>query len=84
MDPHMLKEKYGDKFIFWGGGVDTQQTLPYGTVDEVQTEVENRIKVFGKDGGFVFNTTHNIVAGTCIDNVIAMYETLNRIRGYPG
>jgi hypothetical protein len=82
MDPNMLKKKYGDKFIFWGGGVDTQQTLPYGTVDEVRTEVENRIKVLGKDGGFVFNTTHNIVAGTCIDNVIAMYETLNRIRGY--
>ena len=84
MDPVMLKERYGDKFIFWGGGVDTQQTLPYGTTDDVRAEVQKRMEVLGKDGGFVFNTTHNIVAGTPTPNLLAMYETVNRTRGYSG
>jgi len=76
MDPHMLKEKYGDKFIFWGGGVDTQKTLPFGTEEQVRQEVTERINTLGKNGGFVFNTTHNIVGGTPIANLVAMYDTV--------
>lgn len=76
MDPKMLKEKYGDKFIFWGGGVDTQQVLPFGTPDEVRAQVKERLEIFSKDGGFVFNTIHNIVGKTPIENLLAMFETV--------
>jgi uroporphyrinogen-III decarboxylase len=71
----MLKEKYGDKFIFWGGGVDTQYTLPYGTEDEIREEVTHNISILGKDGGFVFGTCHNIVANVPPENVITAFET---------
>lgn len=76
MDPKMLKEKYGDKFVFWGGGVDTQQVLPFGTPDEVRTQVKERVDIFAKGGGYVFNTIHNIVGKTPVENILAMFEAL--------
>ena len=74
MDPIKIKEIYGDKFTFWGGGVDTQNTLPFGTPDEVRRQVRERIDILGKNGGYVFNTIHNIVANVPAENLIAMYE----------
>lgn len=74
MDAATLKAKYGGKLVFWGGGVDTQRTLPFGTPEEVRREVRERVDIFGKGGGFVFNTIHNIQAQTPVENLIAMYE----------
>lgn len=76
MDPHMLKKKYGDKLVFWGGGVDTQKTLPFGTAEEVRREVRERCRIFGEGGGYVFNTIHNIQTGVPTENLIAMFETV--------
>jgi len=76
MDPRHLKGKYGDGIAFWGGGVDTQRTLPFGTPDQVRREVLERIRIFAPGGGFVFNSVHNIQPGVPVGNVLAMYETL--------
>lgn len=81
MDPAALKQNYGDRVTFWGGGVDTQKTLPFGTPQEVRREVAERIEIFGAGGGFVFNTIHNVQAQTPVENLLAMYETVNRCRG---
>jgi hypothetical protein len=54
MDAETLKQKYGRDLVFWGGGVDTQQVLPFGTPDEVREQVLRRCEAFYKDGGFVF------------------------------
>ena len=74
MDMYKIKEQYGDKFTFWGGGVDTQRVLPFGTPEQVREQVRERVDVLGKDGGFVFNTIHNIVANVPPENIIAMFE----------
>jgi uroporphyrinogen-III decarboxylase len=74
MDPAMLKEKYGERLVFWGGGVDTQKTLPFGTAKEVKAEVAKRIKILKEDGGYVFNAIHNVQAGVPIENFVAMME----------
>ena len=76
MDPHFLKKNYGDKFVFWGGGVDTQKTLPFGTPENIKEEVENNMLTFGKEGGFIFNTVHNIQPSIPIDNLVTMFETV--------
>jgi hypothetical protein len=76
MDPTVLKMQFGDRVTFWGGGVDTQRTLPFGTPDEVRAEVRERLEVFGKGGGFVFNPIHNVQAKVPIENLLAMYETV--------
>ncbi|MCD8482646.1 MAG: methyltransferase [Verrucomicrobia bacterium] len=66
MDPNGLKAKYGDRITFWGGGVNTQETLPFGTPEQVRAEVLQRCEVFGSGGGFVFNAIHNVQALTPI------------------
>ena len=82
MDPRTLKKKYGDKLVFWGGGVDTQRTLPFGTPVEVRAEVRDRIRILGENGGFVFNTIHNIQPGTPVENVLAMVDAYRECRDY--
>jgi hypothetical protein len=76
MDPLRLKREFGKDLVFWGGGVETQQTLAFGTPDEVHGEVRERIRILGEGGGFVFTTVHNIQAGTPIDNLLAMFKAL--------
>jgi hypothetical protein len=73
MDPVVLKERYGDRLVFWGGGADTQRTLPFGTPEEVRRQTLERCEIFGALGGFVFNTIHNIQALTPTENMVAMF-----------
>lgn len=80
MDPEMLKAKYGDRLTFWGGGVDTQRTLPFGSPDEVREEVLRRCEIFASGGGFVFNTIHNIQYGTPVRNIVAMLDAVREFR----
>jgi uroporphyrinogen-III decarboxylase len=83
MSEEILKERHGDRITFWGGGVNTQKTLPFGTPEEVRAEVLRRCEVFSPGGGFVFNSIHNIQACTPIQNVVAMVAALrefNQIR----
>jgi hypothetical protein len=76
MDPRVLKKKYGDKIIFWGGGVDTQGAFAFGTPAQVKDQVRSQSDILNKDGGFVFNTVHNIQANVPFENVVAMLDTL--------
>jgi hypothetical protein len=80
MDPHALKERFGDRITFWGGGVDTQRTMPFGSPDEVREQVLRRCEIFVKQGGFVFNTIHNIQAKTPVENMVAMIDALHEFR----
>jgi len=78
MDPTNLVDKYGDRIVFWGGGVDTQQALPFGTPEEVKAQVVERIKILGAKNGYIFNTIHNIQCNTPTENLIAMFQALGR------
>ncbi len=81
MDPELLKTKYGNRLAFWGGGVDTQETLPFKTPEEVREEVLQRCEIFSKNGGFVFNTVHNIQAKTPVENIVAMIDAVHEFNG---
>lgn len=81
MDPQTLKSKYGERIVFWGGGVDTQKTLPFGTPEQVREEVLRRCEIFAPGGGFVFNTVHNIQAKTPVRNIVAMFEAVKEFNG---
>src|ERR1039458_1450628 len=82
MDPQALKTKYGSRITFWGGGVDTQRVLPFGTPEEVREMVRQRMAIFGVGGGFVFNTIHNVQAGIPTENLLALYEAIDKYRPY--
>ncbi|MHB0936915.1 MAG: uroporphyrinogen decarboxylase family protein [Armatimonadota bacterium] len=83
MDPIGLKHDFGKYITFWGGGVDTQRTLPFGTPEEVYQEVAARIRIFAPGGGFVFNTIHNIQANTPPENLDALFRALRDYGEYP-
>jgi hypothetical protein len=83
MDPERLKEAYGDRVAFWGGGIDTQHVLPFGTPEEIRAMVRERLRIFGRGGGFVFNTIHNVQAGVPVENLLALYSAVDEFRAYP-
>lgn len=76
MNPKVLKEKFGRDIIFWGGGADTQDVLPNGTVEQVREHVKNNLLTFKENGNYVFTTVHNIQALVPPENVEAMLETV--------
>ena len=81
MEPEQLKSQYGDAVIFWGGGVDTQRVLPFGTPQQVREQVLRRAEILASDGGFVFCPIHNIQAGTPVDNIMAMFDAVLEFNG---
>ncbi len=80
MEARGLKAQFGADLTFWGGGVDTQKTLPFGTPEQVRADVRERMAIFGAGGGFVFNSIHNIQARTPVENLLALYEAVNKYR----
>lgn len=81
MDPRHLKNTYGKDLVFWGGGVDTQKMLSFGTPAEVKKQVLENCEIFAKDGGFVFNTVHNVQANVPIENIVAMLDAIREFNG---
>ncbi len=85
MEPERLKSMFGRQIAFWGGGVDTQRVLPFGRPDDVRRQVLERCEIFSRQGGFVFNTVHNVQARTPVENIVAMIEAVHEFNGdrYP-
>jgi uroporphyrinogen decarboxylase len=77
MDPVKLKSEYGDRLCFWGS-MDIQQTLPFGTPQEVSEEVIRRLKTIGRGGGLIIGPTHNLQLDTPLENFWAMVNTITR------
>ena len=82
MEPAGLKRDFGQDLAFWGGGVDTQGILPYGTPQEVKDDVRRNIEALAPGGGYVFNTIHNIQADVPPENLIAMWQALQEYGVY--
>jgi hypothetical protein len=82
MEPAGLKARFGDQLVFWGGGIDTQHTLPFGTPEDISAQVRQRMQVFGQGGGFVFNTIHNVQSRVPAENLMALYEAVKEYRNY--
>jgi hypothetical protein len=81
MEAAELKAHFGDRLTFWGGGVDTQRTLPFGSPQEVRRQVLERCEVFAAGGGFVFNSIHNLQARTPVANIVAMFDAIREFNG---
>jgi uroporphyrinogen-III decarboxylase len=81
MDPVHLKKTYGKDLVFWGGGIDTQNALPNFTPAKIREEVLRLCEIFAKDGGYVFNTVHNIQANVPVENIVAMVNAVKEFNG---
>lgn len=78
MEAKALKRDFGKDITFWGGGINTQKTLPFGTPEQVLKEALECLEVFSQAGGYVFNTIHNIQAKTPVENVVALVEAVRK------
>jgi len=81
MEPEKLKARYGENLVFWGGGVDTQNVLPFGTPEKVRDQVLRHCEIFSRNGGFVFNSVHNIQVKTPLENTVSMIEAVKEFNG---
>jgi uroporphyrinogen decarboxylase len=81
MDPEELKREFGADLVFWGGGCDTREVLPYGSAAEVRRHVRERIRTFAPGGGFVFQQVHNVLANVPKENLVAMLEAAGEPMG---
>ena len=81
MDPVRLKEEYGKDITFWGGGCNTRSILNNAAPQEVYDYSRRMIDIFYKDGGFIFNTEHNILPDVPPENIMAMYKAVEDARG---
>ena len=75
MDARLLKDRFGEQLVFWGGSLDCQKTLPFGTPEDVVREVEEHLRVLAPGGGYVFAPVHNIQANVPPENIVAMFDT---------
>lgn len=82
MDPEFLKKSFGDRLVFWGGGIDSQHVLPFATPEEVKSHVKVNVEKFKPGGGYIFNNVHNIQAGVPPENILAMYEAAYEYGAY--
>lgn len=80
MELERLKREFGKDICFWGGGVDTQHLLPFGTQDQVRQQVRENAGILSKGGGFVFNPVHCIQAKVPTQNVIAAFDEIRKFR----
>ncbi len=82
MEPASLKQEFGDKVTFWGGGIDTQSVLNLASPAEVKKQVAANMAAFKPGGGYIFCQVHNIMPGVPVDNIIAMYEAYRENAAY--
>jgi uroporphyrinogen decarboxylase len=74
MDPALLKRRFGDRLVFWGGAIDAQHVLPTASPEEVREHVRRSMEAFKPGGGYVFNNVHNIQAGVPPRNIVALFD----------
>jgi uroporphyrinogen decarboxylase len=57
--PLDMKERFGDRFAFWGA-IDQQDLLPNGTDEELEKDIVEKISILGKGGGYMIAPAHII------------------------
>ncbi len=82
MDMYQIKKEFGDKLTMHCG-MDTQDLLPFGTLEEIETELKKMIKYLAKGGGFIFTASHTIQPDTSTERIIRMLELLKEYGRYP-
>ncbi|HEY3281606.1 MAG TPA: uroporphyrinogen decarboxylase family protein [Armatimonadota bacterium] len=73
MDIHKLKADFGGQLTFWGG-LSTQQTLPFGTPEEVKAEARSLMRTMGDGGGYIFSPAQGIQGDVPVSNILALLE----------
>lgn len=82
MSPATLKKQFGDRLVFWGGGIDSQHVLPTASPSKIREDVRKHLEIWKPGGGYVFNNVHNIQAGVSGENIVALYDAAHEFGQY--
>jgi uroporphyrinogen decarboxylase len=82
MDARELKQRFGSRMTFWGGGCDTHRVLAGGSPDEIRQHVGRQMEAFKPGGGFVFQQVHNVLANVPPANITAMFDAVHDFASY--
>lgn len=77
MDVYKIKKEYGNRLSFYGG-ISTQKILPYGTADEVKTDVEEKLKILGNNGGYILAPAHAVQIDVPVENILVLAEAAKK------
>jgi len=80
MDVYALMRRYRGRLVFHGG-LSTQRTLPYGTIEDVRQETERLLRA-GAAGGYIFAPAHAVEGDVPVENMVTMIETVKSQPGY--
>jgi uroporphyrinogen decarboxylase len=75
MERQRLVADFGDRIIFHGS-IDNQQTLPFGTVDDVVREVRQSVDIY-RNARWICSPCHNLQPVSPTENIVAMYEAIH-------
>ncbi len=73
MDLAMLKREFGDRLAFWGG-ISTQESLPYGTPEEVRAEARRVRDLMSENGGYILSPSQNLQDDVPVENILALID----------
>jgi uroporphyrinogen-III decarboxylase len=82
MDPAYLKKRYCKNLSFFGT-IDIQGTLSFGTIDEIEGEVKERIRSVGNNGGLIIAPSHHVQIDTLHENFLAFWNSIEQYGKYP-
>jgi uroporphyrinogen decarboxylase len=82
MDPEKLKKQFGRDLTFWGGAVNPQDELSFGSPQKVRERAKHNMMIFKEGGGFIYTQPHNIQANVPPENVVALFETAKEFGNY--
>ena len=76
------EREFGKDCTFWGGGVETVGTLNGSDQSKIRDQVFERMEIFSKEGGFIFNTVHNILPDVPPQNIITMFNAVTEFNNH--
>lgn len=81
MDLATVKRKYGDR-ICLVGNIDSSRTLPFGTLEEIEAETREALRIAAPGYGYILGSDHSLHDGIPVRNILRMFDVARQYGVY--